>query len=232
MISSQNITTALSTGSLGAIVLCFLAGVGSSFTPCIYPLIPVTISILGTRNAESKFRGFLLTLFYVGGIATTYAALGMVAAFTGSLFGSLSSNSWVLLGVAAVVMALALNMLDVFQINFARMTMGGSSQHKQGLLSNFVYGLTFGLVASPCTAPPLAVILAWVGSTHNVIMGPLLLFVFALGMGSILIMIGTFSSFLTRLPRSGMWMVYIKKIMGYMMVLMSGYFVFQAGVQW
>jgi thiol:disulfide interchange protein len=232
MISSQHLAAALSTGSLGAIFLCFMAGVASSFTPCIYPLIPVTISILGTRNVESKFRGFLLTMFYVVGIAVTYATLGVVAAFTGSLFGSLSSNSWVLLGVAVVVMGLALNMLDVFQINFSRLTMSGGTQHKQGLVSNFIYGLTFGLVASPCTAPPLAVILTWVGSTHNLVMGPLLLFTFALGMGSILILIGTFSSFLTRLPRSGMWMVYIKKVMGYMMVVMAGYFVFQAGVQW
>jgi len=233
MISSQHLAAALSTGSFGVLFLCFMAGVASSFTPCIYPLIPVTISILGTRNVESKLRGFLLTVFYVGGIATTYATLGVIAAFTGSLFGSLSSNPWILLGVATVIMALALNMLDVFQINFARLTMGsGVGQRKQGLLSNFAYGLTFGLVASPCTAPPLAVILTWVGSTHNVIMGPLFLFSFALGMGSILILIGTFSSFLTRLPKSGMWMVYIKKVMGYMMVLMAGYFVFQAGRQW
>ncbi len=233
MISSQNLATALSTGSFGVLFLCFMAGVASSFTPCIYPLIPVTISILGTRDVESKFRGFLLTLFYVGGIAVTYAALGVVAALTGSLFGSLSSNPWVLFGVATVVMALALNMLDVFQINFTRLTVGGGgAKRKQGLMSNFAYGLTFGLVASPCTAPPLAAILTWVGSTHNLFMGPLFLFAFALGMGSILILIGTFSSFLTRLPRSGMWMVYIKKVMGYMMILMAGYFVFQAGRQW
>lgn len=232
MFGNQNLATALSTGSFGVLFLCFLAGVASSFTPCIYPLIPVTIGIIGSKESESNLRGFLLTLSYVTGIAVTYAALGLLAALTGSLFGSMSSNPWILMGIAAIIMALALNMLDVFQINFTFISLGGGTQRKRGLLTNFAYGLTFGLVASPCTAPPLAAILTWVGSTRNLVMGPLFLFSFALGMGSILILLGTFSSFLFRLPKSGMWMVRIKKIMGYMMVAMAGYFMFQAGAQW
>lgn len=232
MISGQSLTTALSTGSFGVLFLCFLAGVASSFTPCIYPLIPVTIGILGSRRAESPLRGFMLTFAYVGGIAVTYSALGVVAALTGSLFGSLSSNPWVLIGVGVIIMALALNMLEVFHINIRGLNFGGGTQRKQGLISNFGYGLTFGLVASPCTAPPLAAILTWVGSTRNLLLGPLFLFAFALGMGSILILLGTFSSMLARIPKSGGWMVGIKKTMGYLMILMAGYFVFQAGRQW
>ncbi len=232
MFTNTNLSTALSTGSFGVLFLCFLAGVASSFTPCIYPLIPVTISILGSRQAESKLRAFLLALTYVTGIAVTYAVLGLVAALTGSLFGSLSSNPWVLIGVSAVIMALALNMFEVFTVNMSFLSVGSGAKHKQGLLGNFAYGLTFGLVASPCTAPPLAAILTWVGSTHNMVMGPIFLFSFALGMGSVLILLGTFSSFLTRLPKAGMWMVHIKKVMGYLMVIMAGYFAFQAGRQW
>jgi thiol:disulfide interchange protein len=232
MFGSENLSTALSTGSFGVLFLCFLAGVASSFTPCIYPLIPVTIGIIGSKESESNLRGFLLTLSYVTGIAVTYAALGLAAALTGSLFGSLSANPYVLLAISAVIMALALNMLDVFQINFTFVSLGGGTQRKRGLATNFAYGLTFGLVASPCTAPPLAAILTWVGSTHNLVMGPLFLFSFALGMGSILVLLGTFSSFLFRMPKSGMWMVFIKKAMGYMMVIMSAYFIFQAGRQW
>jgi thiol:disulfide interchange protein len=232
MFGSENLATALSTGSFGVLFLCFLAGVASSFTPCIYPLIPVTIGIIGSKESESNLRGFLLTLSYVTGIAVTYAALGLAAALTGSLFGSLSANPYVLLGISVVIMALALNMLDVFQINFTFVSLGGGTQRKRGLATNFAYGLTFGLVASPCTAPPLAAILTWVGSTHNLVMGPLFLFSFALGMGSILVLLNTFSSFLFRMPKSGMWMVVIKKAMGYMMVIMSAYFIFQAGRQW
>ncbi len=230
--SPENLSSSLSTGSLGVIFLCFVAGVASSFTPCIYPLVPVTISILGSRQVGSKLRGFFLTMAYVGGISVTYATLGFIAALTGSLFGSFSANPWVMLGIAAVVMALALNMFDVFQIRFLGLNFCGAGEHKPGFFSNFGYGLTFGLVASPCTAPPLAVILTWVGTTRSMVMGPLLLFTFALGMGSILILLGTFSSFLTRIPKSGMWMVAIKKGMGYLMVIMAGYFAFKAGTQW
>jgi thiol:disulfide interchange protein len=232
-LSGNHLSTALSTGSVGVVFLCFAAGVASSFTPCIYPLIPVTIGILGSRKVESKLKGFLLTMVYVMGIAVTYATLGLVAALTGSLFGSMSSNPWVLIGVAVVIMGLALSMLDALNINFTRFTVDmGSGKRTPGVLSNFAYGLTFGLVASPCTAPPLAAILTWVGHTRSLVMGPLLLFAFALGMGSILILFGTFSSFLTRLPRSGGWLMYTKKAMGYLMILMAGYFVFQAGRQW
>jgi thiol:disulfide interchange protein DsbD len=232
LIGSFDFSQGLSTGSWSVLGISFLAGVGSSFTPCIYPLIPVTVSVLGSRKAESKLRGFLLAFSYVFGIAVTYAALGMVAALTGSLFGSLSSNPWVLLGVASFIMAMALNMLDVFQINFSGLSIGSGKQHKPGLFVNFLYGLTFGLIASPCTAPPLAAILTWVGSTHNLILGPLYLFAFALGMGSVLLLVGTFTSLLGRVPRSGDWMVWIKKIMGYLLILMAGYFTFQAGMQW
>lgn len=229
---SFDFSQALSTGSLGALGLCFIAGVGSSFTPCIYPLIPVTVSILGSHKAESRLRGFLLSFTYVLGIAFTYAALGMAAALTGSLFGSFSSNPWVLLAVSAFIMAMALNMLDVFQVNLSILSPGAGKTHKPGLLMNFLYGMTFGLVASPCTAPPLAAILTWVGATHSLILGPLFLFAFALGMGMVLLLVGTFTSLLSRVPKSGNWMVWIKKIMGYLLILMAGYFTFQAGMQW
>ncbi len=235
MVGHDSLAHALTTGSITGVFLCFAAGVVSSLTPCIYPLIPVTIGILGSRQAESKFKSFGLALSYVFGIAATYAALGLVAAFTGSLFGSISTNPYVLLGVAVVIMLLALNMLDAFALNFNFLNSilgGGGNSRKPSMWTNFAYGLTFGLVASPCTAPPLAAILTWVGSTHNVVLGPLFLFAFALGMGSLLVVLGTFSSFLTHLPKSGDWMVRIKKGMGYLMVLMAGYFVFKAGQQW
>jgi len=229
----DSLSHSLSTGSVGVIFICFLAGVASSLTPCIYPLIPITIGILGSRQAESKLRGFALTLAYVFGIAATYATLGLVAAWTGSLFGSISSNPYVLLGVAAIIMVFALNMLDAFPINLTFLnSLLGSSQGKPGLMANFAYGLTFGLIASPCTAPPLAAILTWVGTTHSLVMGPVLLFAFALGMGSLLVVLGTFSTFVTRLPKSGEWMVKVKKIMGILMIIMAGYFTFQAGQLW
>jgi cytochrome c-type biogenesis protein len=232
LFNGQLLASSLTSGSFGVLFLCFLAGMASSFTPCIYPLIPVTIGILGTRKAESKLMGFLLTLVYVMGISVTYAALGVIAALTGALFGSLSANPWVLLSIGALVMVLSLNMLDVFQFNFNFLSFSTGAGKKPGLLANFAYGLTFGLIASPCTAPPLAAILTWVGATKSLVKGPLFLFAFALGMGTILILLGTFTSLLSRIPKSGAWLIHVKKAMGYMMILMAGYFVFQAGSQW
>lgn len=231
-LNAQNMSTTLSAGSGGVFLVCFAAGVASSFTPCIYPLIPVTIGILGSRQTESKLAAFLLTLSYVLGIAATYAALGLLAAFTGSLFGSLSANPWVLLAVGTLIVGMALNMLEVFTISFGSLGFATAGRKGNGIIANFLYGLTFGLIASPCTAPPLAAILTWVGSTRSLVAGPLFLFAFALGMGSVLLLLGTFSSSISRLPRSGTWMVHVKKAMGVMMVLMAGYFVFQAGRQW
>lgn len=232
IVNSQHMASALASGSSGVFLLCFAAGLASSFTPCIYPLIPVTIGILGSRQSESRVMAFLLTLSYVMGISATYAGLGLLAAWTGSLFGSLSANPWILLAVGTLIVGMALNMLEVYTIRFGMLGFAAAGRRRTGLVANFVYGLTFGLIASPCTAPPLAAILAWVGSTRSLVAGPLSLFAFALGMGSVLLLIGTFSSSLGRLPRSGAWMVHVKKAMGVMMVIMAGYFVFQAGRQW
>ncbi len=231
-IDSQRMASALSSGSAGVFALCFAAGLASSLTPCIYPLIPVTIGILGSRQSESRLSAFLLTLSYVMGISATYAALGLLAAFTGSLFGSLSANPWILLAMGVLIVGMALNMLEVYTLRFGAFGFANVRFQGNGLVANFLYGLTFGLIASPCTAPPLAAILTWVGATRSLVAGPLYLFAFALGMGTVLLVLGTFSSTLSRLPRSGAWMVHVKKAMGVMMVLMAGYFVFQAGRQW
>jgi cytochrome c-type biogenesis protein len=229
-----DLALSLSGSAFSSIILCFGAGILSSFTPCLYPLIPVTVGILGSKQAASRLQSFGLSLSYVLGISSTYAALGLVAALTGSLFGSFSSNPWVLLSVGAVIAALSLNMLDALPLPMHLINGLSNSGKKRepSFIANFAYGLTFGLVASPCTAPPLAAILTWVGSTHNLVLGPLYLFAFAMGMGSLLIVLGTFTSFLARLPKSGEWMVRIKKGMGYLMLFMAGYFIFQAGQQW
>lgn len=231
--STESIQLALEGRSLVAYPLIFGAGLLTSLTPCIYPLIPVTISILGARKAESRFKAFLLALSYVFGIAVTYAALGAFAALSGSLFGEVSSNPKVILGVAVVLAALALNMLDAlpFTIPGLSGTATGPGR-KVGFVSNFLMGLAFGLVASPCTAPVLGAVLLWVGQTGSVVRGTTLLFTFAMGMGSFLLAIGTFSGLLQFLPKSGDWMVGIKKAMGYLLLVAAGYFAFHAGELW
>jgi len=231
--STESIQAALAGKSLLAYPLIFGAGLLTSLTPCIYPLIPVTISILGSRKAESRGKAFFLALSYVLGIAVTYAALGAFAALSGSLFGEISSNPKVILGVSLVLAALALNMLDAlpFEIPGMSGTATGPGR-KVGFVSNFLMGLTFGLVASPCTAPVLGAVLLWVGQTGSVVRGTTLLFTFAMGMGCFLLAIGTFTGLMSILPKSGDWMIKVKKIMGYLLLIMAGYFVFRAGELW
>lgn len=230
--STEAIQGALQGQSLLAYPLVFGAGLVTSLTPCVYPLIPVTVSILGAKKAESRGKAFLLALSYVLGIAVTYAALGAFAALTGALFGEVASNPWVNIVMAVILAALSLNMLEVFHFRLPGLAGASAGQRKTGFVSNFVLGLVFGLVASPCTAPVLGAILLWVGQTGSVVRGSSLLFVFALGMGAFLLAVGTFSSLATTLPKSGDWMVRVKIAMGTLLLAMAGWFCFQAGQLW
>lgn len=232
LFSTEAIQGALQGQSLLAYPLVFGAGLITSLTPCVYPLIPVTVSILGAKKAESRGKAFLLALSYVLGIAVTYAALGAFAALTGALFGEVASNPWVNIAMAVILAALSLNMLEVFHFRLPGLAGASAGQRKTGFVSNFVLGLVFGLVASPCTAPVLGAILLWVGQTGSVVRGSTLLFVFALGMGAFLLAVGTFSSLATTLPKSGDWMVRVKIAMGTLLLAMAGWFCFQAGQLW
>lgn len=232
LFSTEAIQGALQGRSLLAYPLVFGAGLVTSLTPCVYPLIPVTVSILGAKKAESRGKAFLLALSYVLGIAVTYAALGAFAALTGALFGEVASNPWVNIAMAVILAALSLNMLEVFHFRLPGLAGATAGQRKTGFVSNFVLGLVFGLVASPCTAPVLGAILLWVGQTGSVVRGSSLLFVFALGMGAFLLAVGTFSSLATTLPKSGDWMVRVKVAMGTLLLAMAGWFCFQAGQLW
>jgi cytochrome c-type biogenesis protein len=221
---------ALHGGHLLAFGIVFLGGILTSLTPCVYPMIPITVGIIAGQKQCTRFQSFLLALIYVLGIAFTYSALGVIAVATGSLFGSLSSNIWMLFAVANICILLGLSMLDVFTINLPVLSnLIGKNARGGNLFGVFVLGAVFGLVASPCTAPVLGVILAFVGTSHSYVFGASLLFVYALGVGLLLIVIGTFAGILSHLPKSGKWMVAVKKIFGYVMIAMGEYFLIQMG---
>jgi cytochrome c-type biogenesis protein len=212
---------------LMSFVASFLGGVLASATPCVYPMIPITASFVGSSNlGGSKLRGLALSLVYVIGMAITYAALGAVAALTGRLFGEISTNPWVYFVVANIIIILGLGMLDVYTIPM----MGPQSSLKPtGFVGVFLVGIVSGFVAGPCTAPVLGVLLAYVATTQNVVLGGSLLFVFALGMGVLLVVVGTFSGVLATLPRSGEWMVKIKKLLGIIMIGLAEYLLIKTG---
>ncbi|MEW6350058.1 MAG: cytochrome c biogenesis protein CcdA [Thermodesulfobacteriota bacterium] len=207
-------------------VVAFLGGVLASFTPCVYPMIPITAGFVGSRNVGgSRFTGFVLSSVYVVGIAVTYAALGMVAALTGRFFGEISSNPWVFFVVANIIILLGLGMLEVFEIPM----MSPGEVNAGGFIGIFLMGIVSGFMAGPCTAPVLGVLLAYVTTTQDVFLGASLLFVFAFGMGLLLIAVGTFSGLVTALPSSGDWMIKIKKAMGLLMIALGEYFLIKMG---
>ncbi|PIE69721.1 MAG: thiol:disulfide interchange protein [Deltaproteobacteria bacterium] len=211
-----------------AALIAYLAGLLASLTPCVYPMIPITASVIGGSSVGgSRLRSLALSLAYVLGLALMYAAMGIFAAATGQFFGALNTNPWVLFGLANFLLIFGLGMLDVFQLpTFA---VSGNAKRK-GLTGAFVVGMTSALAAGPCTAPVLGGLLTYVATSGDMFRGGLLLFVFALGMGTLLLAIGVFSGFLAAMPRSGVWMVRIKAILGVVLIGLAEYFLIRAGM--
>ncbi len=216
-----------------AYISVFFAGVLTSFTPCVYPMIPITIGIVGGQEKTGRLHAFILSLSYVSGLALTYAGLGVVASLSGRFFGSVSAHPLSFLIVANIIILFGLSMLDVFIIPMPQfLSKSQVGTNKRGVTGAFFMGLASGLVAAPCTTPVLGVLIAYVATKQNVLFGSTLLVTFAFGMSILLLVIGTFTGLVTALPKSGMWMVRIKKIMGYMLIIMGEYFLIQAGKVW
>lgn len=221
-------------GIFGALILSFLAGIGLSFTPCIYPMIPITVAIIGGQEARTPLKGFYLSLFYVLGIAIVYSGLGVAAASTGSLFGSAVNNPWVIGFVVAVFVTLALSMFGAYELRLPTTIAErfGGSKKSSGIPGVFLMGLVSGTIVSPCVGPVLVSLLVYISGTGNKVLGFWLLFTFAWGMGLLLIAIGTFSGILNALPRSGIWMVLIKKMFGILMLGAALYYIRQIIPEW
>ncbi len=212
----------LAQGSLLAFGAAFAGGVLTSLTPCVYPLIPITVSIFGARSTASRGQAALLSLLYVLGIAATYTALGVGAALTGKAFGTAMTNPWALGTVALVLAAMGASMLGAFELQIppawqARLsTVGGS-----GPAGALAMGLVAGIIAAPCTGPVLAAALAFVAAKGSVAFGAGIMFVYALGIGLLFFLIGAFS---LHFPKSGPWMDSVKSFFGVALLAAAGIF--------
>ncbi len=227
----QGLEGYLSASPLLAYIAVFLSGVLTSFTPCVYPMIPITIAYIGGRSGESRLKGLFLSIFYVIGMAATYSALGAFAAMTGKLFGSASTNPILYLIVANIFIFLGLSMLDVFTLPIPSfLTSRQPGKKSGGYFGAFIVGLLAGTVAAPCTAPVLGVVLTFVAAKQNVIYGMTLLFIFSIGLGTLLIIVGTFAGLMSSLPKTGTWSVVIKKFFGWVMIGTGEFFLVQAGI--
>ena len=230
-----HISAQLSSSPLTALPVLFVAGVLTSLTPCIYPMIPITAAIVGGSSmdgsATGKRRTVFLTLAYVLGLAATYAALGLFAGLSGTIFGSVSTNPWLYFLMANLLVIAALAMLDVIPVRLPsrlvnRAATAGGGGSVPGAL---VMGSVSGLVAAPCSAPVMAAVLTWVTATKSGLLGFTYLFVFSLGMCALLVAVGLFSGTLARLPRAGAWMVWVKRIFALIMLAVAEYYLVQMG---
>jgi thiol:disulfide interchange protein DsbD len=205
-------------------VFAFLGGVMLSLTPCVYPLIPVSVSYISARS-NSKPKGFILSFIYVTGLAFTYSILGLAASLTGKIFGSISNHPLTYLVVGLVIVVFGLVMLDLFNMPF-RTNFNNPVLKKKGYFAIFLLGVTSGFIISPCLTPVLGSILSYLATRKNIFYGMSLLAVFAYGMGLIFLLSGTFAGILVNLPKTGRWSVYLKKIAGIVLVLMGLYFIY------
>ncbi|MEJ5363683.1 MAG: cytochrome c biogenesis protein CcdA [Desulfosoma sp.] len=216
------------------VVLSFVGGVLAGLTPCSYPMIPITVAFVGSRAQGSRLKGFFLSAIYVSGMAMVYSALGLVAALTGRLFGSLTMNPWVYLAVGNLCLVFALIMLEVLPMPSPAFLSRVQVRHIPGrdALSSFLVGGASALVVGPCTTPILGTLLTLVATGKSAFWGALMLFAFAYGMGMLVIAVGTFTGILASLPRSGLWMRRIQRFFALVMIGAAEYFFVKAGEMW
>jgi len=231
----SSLSAQLSNSPIVAVGGLFIAGVLTSLTPCIYPMIPITAAIVGGQSVGEtrppRSRVILLTLAYVTGLAIIYAGLGVVAGMTGTIFGTISTNPWGYFAMANVLMLAALSMLDVIPIRLpAGLMQRAATAGTAGRVSGaFIMGAVSGLVAAPCGAPVMAAVLTWVTTTQRAALGFVYLLSFSVGMCALLVVVGLFSGAVTRLPRAGAWMVWVKRGFAIVMIGVAEYYLVKMG---
>ncbi|HLG15794.1 MAG TPA: cytochrome c biogenesis protein CcdA [Blastocatellia bacterium] len=220
-----------SSGLLVALLSIFVSGLALNLTPCVYPIIPITIGFFmnqSQRGGSSRLRRtFAMAGMYVIGMAITYSVLGVAASLTKGLFGGALQNPFVLVGLALLMVALALSMFGFWEFKvpeFLNRFANKSTQSTSGVVGALVMGLTMGIVAAPCIGPFVLALLVHVGAKGEPIYGFFMFFVLALGLGTPYLILGTFSGALKSLPRSGEWMVTVRKVFGVVLVGMALYF--------
>jgi len=206
-------------------LLIFLGGLALNLTPCVYPMIPLTVSYFGSQRTERPLLVLGRAAAYVVGISVTYSSLGVTAALTGKILGSTLQSPWVLGGISLLLVVLSLSMFGLYELQapawLLNKVAGGNSK---GTLGAFVMGLVFGIVAAPCVDPFSIGLLTFVAAKADPVLGFLMFFTLSLGLGFPYLWLGFFSSNLERLPKSGMWMVWVKKVFGLVLLGMPLYF--------
>jgi thiol:disulfide interchange protein DsbD len=222
ILTMSSLEQAMAQGTPLAFATVFGAGILTSLTPCVYPMIPITVSVFGAKQARSKGLAFLLATLYVLGIAVMYSTLGVLAAIGGWAAGNVLSSPWFVVPLSLFFAVMASSMFGLWEIRLPtwlqnRMAVVGG----KGLLGAFSMGLVGGVLIAPCTGPVLAGILGYVATTRNMVMGGGLLFTYALGIGVLFWVIATFA---VSLPKSGAWMEGVKSVLGVALLVAAAYY--------
>lgn len=207
-----------------AFIAIFFAGLALNLTPCIYPIIPITVSYFGGQSGGKTSRTFLLALLYVLGMSITYSILGVIAAMTGSLFGAALQNPWVILFIAVVLVGLATSMFGLWEIRMPMFLTRRTGSARRGYVGAVFMGLTVGVLAAPCIGPFVLGLLTYVGNLGKPVMGFLMFFTLAWGMGLPFLVLGTVSGSISHLPQAGNWMIWVRKVFGFVLIAMAIYF--------
>jgi len=203
----------------------FLGGMALNLTPCVYPLIPITVSYFGGRSGQGQGKLLAHGFFYIIGLAMTNSILGVVAATTGGLMGAMLQNPWVLATVAAVLLVFASSLFGFWELRLPSGLTQAASKNYAGYFGTFFMGMTLGVVAAPCIGPFVLGLLTWVASTADPVFGFTIFFTLSLGLGLPLFILAMFSGKLEKMPRSGEWMNWVRKAMGWVLVGMAAYFI-------
>lgn len=206
------------------VLISYVTGLVASLTPCIYPMIPVTIGIITAQKSASMPRNFAISVMYGLGIATVYSILGYISAKSSFLFGQWVGNPYFILVVSLFYLSLAFSLFGFYEIRFPRFLEGRFVGTGGSVLYSYLSGMVSGAAASPCLTPALALILGFVAKQATPLAGIAILFSFALGLSTLLIVVGTFSSSLALLPRAGGWMEHVKMLFGFLLLLVIVHF--------
>ena len=223
--SNDSISSALqSSGLLLGLIFVFLGGLALNLTPCVYPLIPITIGYFGGQSEGSTKKLFLMGLMFLFGMSITYSVVGVVTSLTGAVFGSLLQNVFVIVFIALVFVVLSLSMFGVYEFKLPDALVAKAGGAKGGLYGAFFMGLTMGIVAAPCIGPFVLGLVTYVAAKGDPLFGFLMFFVLSLGLGLPYVLLAVFSGKIKKLPRAGEWMEGVKHVFGFILLGMALYF--------
>jgi len=213
-----------SSGLIVSLIFVFLGGLALNLTPCVYPLIPITIGYFGGQSEGKTSKLFILGIFYVLGMALTYSVVGVITSLSGAIFGALLQNPIVIIIVAAIFVILALSMFGLYEIKMPDSMVAKAGGARTGAFGAFFMGLTMGIVAAPCIGPFVLGLVTYVAAKGDVFYGFIMFFFLAIGLGTPYLFLAIFSGRIKSLPRAGFWMEGVRNIFGFILIAMAIYF--------